>query len=210
MTPYTEVEVKFILTEREAFLNQLDAQGARLEEERFEHNIRFDTPGEGLRRVGKVLRLRRIETDASTRHIVTVKAPVKEDQRSANRGIRSRHEAEFTVDDDQAFVQALELLGYAITWRYEKHRRVYTLGEVEVTLDDTPLGTIVEIEGEEKAIIKAARSLGLNMDEGLALSYAELFERVTDYMHLNVTHMTYEAFEGIDVPLTALQAAAHD
>ena len=208
MAPYTEVEVKFVVDDPEDIIRRLREHGAELEEDRFEHNIRFDTPDNSLIDADKILRLRHIETDSGVRNIVTVKAPINQSEAEIHRNIRSRHEAEFVIQDVEGFMQAAELLGYIIAWRYEKYRKVYRMGDAEVTLDHTPIGTIIEIEAPASIVEHVVEQLGLHIDDGTPLSYAELFERVVNHMGLSIKHMTYEAFEDIDVPFEILKAAA--
>jgi adenylate cyclase class 2 len=54
----------------------------------------------------------------------------------------------------------IEKLGYELAVVYEKHRKAWHLGKVEVVLDELPFGYYMEIEGEVKNILKAEKMLG--------------------------------------------------
>jgi len=43
------------------------------------------------------------------------------------------------------------------------------------SLDETPIGTYLEIEGEPQAVKLAAQRLGLDLAHGMTQSYMELF-----------------------------------
>jgi adenylate cyclase class 2 len=73
-----------------------------------------------------------------------------------------KHQIEFEteVSDVEATEGIIESLGYKLSVIYEKHRKAWRLGKVEVVLDELPFGYFMEIEGEMDDILKAEKLLG--------------------------------------------------
>lgn len=73
-----------------------------------------------------------------------------------------KHQIEFEteVTDVEATEGIIESLGYELSLIYEKHRKAWRLGKVEVVLDELPFGYYMEIEGEIDDILKAEKILG--------------------------------------------------
>jgi adenylate cyclase class 2 len=165
--PPIETEVKLRLPSAEAGRSLLARLGARLEAERhFEDNRLFDDGQGTLIRQGGVLRLRR----ARGRGVLTYKGPKR-----VEGGIRSREEVELEVSDPDAFERILAAVGFRPSFRYQKYREVYRHGEVEIVLDETPIGCFLEIEGEDAAIRETAAALGFQPRDFVSESYAGLF-----------------------------------
>lgn len=193
-----ELEVKFLLSDPGAFVARLEMLGAELFAPRVhETNLRFDTPTQALRNSYQVLRLRQ---DAKMR--VTYKGPgMLQD------GVRARQEIEFGVDNFEAAKATFEALGYEVSFIYEKYRATYHYEEVEIVLDETPIGTFTEIEGPApEAIQTTAHALGLNWEERINDSYVYLFERAQRALGLSFRDLTFDNFRGIAVPPEALGA----
>jgi adenylate cyclase class 2 len=66
-------------------------------------------------------------------------------------------------------------LGFQPVFRYQKYRETYRWGQVEIVVDETPVGTFLEIEGPIAAIHETARALGFGPERYLAESYPSLF-----------------------------------
>jgi adenylate cyclase class 2 len=62
-------------------------------------------------------------------------------------------------------------------FRYQKFREVWRVNEVEVVLDRTPIGDYFEIEGPLELIRSVATTLGMNMEQGIRHSYADLYRQ---------------------------------
>ena len=66
-----------------------------------------------------------------------------------------------------------------ICFEYSKIREVYTLSvdedEAEICLDETPVGTFVEIEGPENTIEALASQLGWTPDSFIRRNYVEMY-----------------------------------
>ncbi|MGE0454399.1 MAG: class IV adenylate cyclase [Vicinamibacteria bacterium] len=165
--PPIETEVKLRLPSAEAGRALLARLGARLEAARhLEDNRLFDDGQATLIRQGGVLRLRR----ARGRGVLTYKGPKR-----VEGGIRSREEVELEVSDPDAFERILAAMGFRPSFRYQKYREVYSYGEVEIVLDELPIGCFLEIEGEEAGIRAAASALGFSQADFVSESYVGLF-----------------------------------
>lgn len=127
----------------------------------------FDRQGE-LRDSSQLLRLRREGSQA----IVTYKGP------PAAGPHKSREEIEFAVSDEAATARVFEKLGYEIAFRYEKYRTKFAIKDEPgmVTLDETPMGIFLELEGPPDWLDATAARLGLGRDAYLTQSYAKLYQ----------------------------------
>ena len=135
-----ETEVKLRVEGPIPAREALARAGASLVRSRhFEDNVLFDDGEWGLVGRGELLRLRRTEGVAT----LTFKGP-----RRVENGIKSRPELEVGVLDADALEAILLSLGYRPVFRYQKYRETYHLGRAEVVLDETPIGTFLEIEGD--------------------------------------------------------------
>ncbi len=164
-----EVEVKLPFASADDAKRRLGVLGARAAGGRlFEDNVVYDRDAEPLKPQGKLLRLRRI----GDRSILTYKAPVEGDSRH-----KVREEHETRVDKPESIENMLEGLGYTPTFRYQKYRTNYSLGQLEICLDETPVGCFVELEGPPDEIDAAAERLGFTPDRYVRDTYRELHEQ---------------------------------
>ena len=62
-----------------------------------------------------------------------------------------------------------------VWFRYEKYREEYAAEDVTIALDETPVGTFVEIEGGEQGIAAMAVALGRSSADYIVDSYRSLF-----------------------------------
>ena len=87
-----------------------------------------------------------------------------------------KHQIEFEteVTDVEATEGIIERLGYTLSIIYEKHRKAWRLGDVEVVLDELPFGYFMEIEGEIDDILKTEKTLGARDLEVEARGYPRL------------------------------------
>jgi len=164
-----ETEVKFRVKDLAAVRADLIARSAMVTQPRhLERNTLFDDAERSLAQRGMLLRLR----SALDTHI-TVKAPTPPDQRSTQH--KKRIEIETTLGDYDAAFAILTALGYSPIWRYEKYRESFRLDDVTVSLDHTPIGDFVEIEGSPGSIRPAAEQLGFDWDARNLQTYRDLF-----------------------------------
>jgi adenylate cyclase class 2 len=162
-----ETEIKLRYDSPEGARNALVGIGATLERSRhFEENMLLDHADMRMRIVGSLLRIR--ETEGAG--VLTFKGP-----RRVVGGIKSREEVESQVSDPKALLYILERLGLRPSFRYQKYREVYSWKGLELVIDETPIGTFVEIEGEVDGIREAATALGRSADDYIADSYIALY-----------------------------------
>ena len=132
MSCVTETEVKIRLVSWEDGEERLARVGAKLREKRyFERNTLFDFTERSLESRGEALRLRQARGKAW----LTFKGPMHGSGR-----IKKRKEYETAVEDGETVREILQALGMSETFRYEKFRAVYAIGELLVCLDETPMG----------------------------------------------------------------------
>jgi adenylate cyclase, class 2 len=163
-----EIEVKFPLRDRAALIRKLQDIGAsRLYPETFEDNIVLDRRGE-LKTKGALLRVRKFGKYS----LVTYKGPM-----SIDGGVKSREEVQTGVESFELAIELLDALGFKPVFRYQKFREVWRIQEVEVVLDRTPIGEYFEIEGPMDLIRTISGELGMNMDQAIRQSYADLYRQ---------------------------------
>ena len=198
---YIETELKLYVPDLASVTERLETIGGQLTKPRVhEYNIRFENAEQSLARSGIVVRLRR---DAKT--WLTFKSPgsVEGD------GIRTRYEAEVEVSDFDTMETILGQLGYYPYMVYEKYRTTYEFeceaGSAEIVFDEMPYGHFMEIEGDPAAIEAVISQLGLEHTHRYGDSYVGLFHCVRHHLQLDFHDLTFENFEGIDVPESAFQ-----
>ena len=132
-----------------------------------EINTIFDTADGVLRSGRKLLRLR----EAGQRHTLAFKGPPRSSR------FKSREEFESEYSDPASRWRILEGLGYAPVFRYEKYRTEFgRQGEPGVvTLDETPIGNYLEVEGAPRWIDRTARVLGYSTGDYITASYGRLY-----------------------------------
>jgi adenylate cyclase class 2 len=132
---------------------------------RFQEDVLLDAADESLRRQRCVLRVR----NDSRRALLTFKGPVQPGS------VKIREELETVVGDGDVVKHVLERLGLHVWFRYQKYREEYTYDDVIIAVDETPVGTFVEIEGSEAGIAATAHALGRGPGDYILDSYHRLF-----------------------------------
>lgn len=197
MPDQSEIEIKFPVSDPNAIRQLLLRVGAGSQGRHFENNIRLDNPDRMLSSRKLVLRIRQIVFDDRPRQsYLTVKLPGETDSQYS---LSVRREIETQVSDGDAMLAALAVLGYEPYWRYEKRRETYLWQGLKAELDELPFGWFLELEGAPHEIVELASRLGLDMKDGLTLSYAAIFENVKSALGLLVTDLTFDSFAGISV-----------
>ena len=162
-----ETEIKLRMANPEAARAAVARLGARVKTPRhFEDNVLIDDAGGSLRAAGMVLRLRRLPEGG----VLTCKGPSRLED-----GLRSREERETWVADPEAVLAILEKLGLRPAFRYQKYREAYDWRGQEIVVDETPIGTFLEIEGDAEGIHAAAAALGCGPADYVSDSYVGLF-----------------------------------
>ena len=179
-----EIEVKFPLRDRMELTRRLhDLGGQRLYPETFEDNIVLDRRGE-LRTRGALLRVRKFGKYA----LATYKGPM-----SIEGGVKSREEVQTGVESFELAIQLFDSLGFKPVFRYQKFREVWRVRDVEVVIDRTPIGEYFEIEGAMDTIRALAAELGMNMDQALRQTYADLYRQARRTRADLPEHMVFPA-----------------
>jgi len=164
----TEVEVKLRFDSARDAVQLLESSGADLVAPRaFEDNHVYDLASGELRNTSRLLRLRR----KGTVFTLTFKSKVAGESRHK---VYLEHETK--IEDGEQMHLLLTALGYTPWYRYQKYRTVYRLDDVEVSLDETPIGCFVELEGEGDAIDRLASRLGFTPDRYIRDTYHDLHE----------------------------------
>ncbi len=181
MATNLEIEIKLRVDSTPDLLRRLRQIGARDHGRTFEENTLYDTPDEDFRRRGRLVRLR-IETSRSgqRRAKLTSKAPPPEDRakrRRSNSAPRHKEKLEREVDvrDPARVARLLKTIGLRPSFRYEKYRSSFRLAGVHLDLDETPVGTFLELEGRPVAIDRTARRLGYTPGDYIRGTYWDIY-----------------------------------
>lgn len=146
-----------------------------------EWNVIFDTPQGGLAKHGQLLRIRK-ETSADKkkgepRILLTFKKPAMASENDWH-GHKVREEIETEVNNEVALRGIFEGLGMSGWFSYEKYRTTMKLPgsakwakDLLIELDETPIGTFLELEGPAEAIDRAAEALGFSKKDYIVKSY---------------------------------------
>ena len=164
-----EIEIKLAVSSADDARRLLRGAGFRLYRRRvLEANTVFDTPAALLRRSGCLLRVRQ----AGRRNTLTYKGAAQPGR------FKSREELEVELSDVRVFIAILSRLGYQQVFRYEKFRTEYKASDSDdghATLDETPIGVYLELEGRPTWIDAAARRLGFTRSDYITESYGQLY-----------------------------------
>ncbi|HZQ56139.1 MAG TPA: class IV adenylate cyclase [Bryobacteraceae bacterium] len=164
-----ETEVKIRLSNSAGMASRLTGAGLKLSVPRqFEANTLYDTKEQNLRQRGMILRLREV----GEKNVITWKGPGTPGRH------KSRAELETQVESLQALSQILGQLGYLPSFRYEKFRTEFSdpaNPAGTVTLDETPIGDFLELEGPGDWIDRTAKQLGFSERDYVLESYGTLY-----------------------------------
>jgi adenylate cyclase class 2 len=180
-----ETEIKLAVSSAAEARRKLRAAGFHVSKRKvFERNAVFDTPDQALRRARKLLRIREIRKDAK----LTFKGPPEDSKH------KSREELELTVGNASAMRAILERLGYHPTFLYEKFRTEFSLlrSKGVATLDETPIGVYLELEGAPDWIDRTARKLGFDDADYITASYGSLYLAWCEQHSIKPSNMVFE------------------
>ncbi len=164
-----ENEIKLAFASAETAVRRLvDAGACAVRARALEDNVLFDLEGLPLRDSGRVLRLREFAGKA----VLTFKSSVP-----GAHAHKVAVEHETTVEDPEALRSILQGLGFSPVFRYQKYRSIFRLGAVEACVDETPIGTFVELEGQPDDVDRAAQALGAGSGDFIRETYRELQEK---------------------------------
>ena len=178
-----EIEIKLRITDQPSIERKILALGATPQPRVQEQNTLYDTPQSHLRQRHMLLRLR-VETPAphnkptgkKERVTLTSKAPPHSQQNKKQSRYKIRAEREQVVStSSRQYAKTLTSLGFRPTFRYDKFRTTFRLPNLHLDLDETPAGTYLELEGNPKAIDRAAKALGFTKKHYLRATYWDLY-----------------------------------
>jgi adenylate cyclase class 2 len=159
-----EVKLRFASPEeaRAAILRMhaTPVRGRRLQED-----CLVDTADGFLRSRRSVLRVRSDQGHS----LLTYKGPVQPSP------FKLREERETVAADGETLLYILGQLGFTPWFRYEKYREEFGALDAVIAVDETPIGTFVEIEGTEHAIGAIAADLGRGPADYVLESYRGLY-----------------------------------
>lgn len=187
-----ETEIKLKVEDVKAFARKLKKLGAKTigagDGRVHEFNTIFDTPDGGLAKHGQLLRIRtetpggKGKSGGAKRIVLTFKQPTVRGISDEGARFKVREETETELTDSGALVKIFEGLGLRGWFSYEKYRTTWKLGAKEkwaksllIEVDETPVGTYVELEGPPEAIDRAAEVFGFARKDYLLKNYLTLY-----------------------------------
>ncbi len=208
MTRNREVEVKLRVLDARELIVRLRKMGAKRIGRVHEENTLFDTEDRQLGERQAILRIRR-EENADSRGksagksrskgapiggLLTFKGLV-EGQSGTGQKYKEREEIEYRIKDARRFARVLRRIGVRPWFQYEKYRTKYRskYAGLNVDLDETPIGTFLELEGPRRAIDRAARALGYSRGAYITESYLELYKAECSRRGVRVANMVFGA-----------------
>jgi len=195
-----EIEIKLKISDPNSLRAGLKRLGARLVGKGtgrvHEWNLIFDTPDGSLAKQGQLLRIRTETPERNSkktskapvqRILLTFKRPVAASAATSgsaqdNHRHKVREEFELQVTDGDVLARIFEGLGMQGWFRYEKYRTTFRLPAAArwaegllIEVDETPIGTYVELEGPPAAIDRAAQELGFTSRDYIVMNYLSLY-----------------------------------
>ncbi|WP_027722733.1 class IV adenylate cyclase [Maridesulfovibrio zosterae] len=161
-----EIELKFVNADIELARKIMEEKGGNKITRHYERNIVLDDPGRTLYKRSALLRVR--QADKITMTVKRIPAEIDESKAK----VYVEHETEVSSFDET--VSALQVLGYAPVFSYEKIREEWEFAHCHVCLDLLPFGPFIEIEGSEADILSCAGILGLDESTSSKKTYHEL------------------------------------
>ena len=164
--PAEEIEIKVRIGDLSELSRKLTAAGFHLVTPRtHEMNTLYDFSDGRLRARGEVLRIRKYGPKWTLTH-----------KSKGNAGKhKSRGETETELANGEALAHVFEAIGLSPSFRYEKYRAEWSDGEGHVVIDETPIGSIAELEGPPDWIDRTAELLVIKESEYITASYAQMF-----------------------------------
>ena len=188
-----ETEVKLRVVDEPALRERLESMGARraaaAARRTHETNLLFDAADRRLAKQGQLMRIRtEIATESGggkmvgeQRVVLTFKRPAGGEGEEGNAvQYKIREELELEIGDGKMMARILEGLGMRSFFRYEKYRTTFEVGEawaegLLIEMDETPIGTFLELEGPKEGICRAAERLGYTERDFIVRNYLGLY-----------------------------------
>ena len=166
--PHVETEIKLRLPDAASGRKLLARAGFRMTRRRvLETNLLFDTADRKFLHNRRLVRLRW----SGGRCLLTYKGPPRTGAH------KQREEIEVVVSDWVAMESILKQLGLSPAYHYEKYRAEYQRPKEPgvVTLDETPVGVFLELEGTPAWIDETAAVMGFGKKNYITKSYSRLW-----------------------------------
>ncbi len=179
-----EVEVKIAVPDLSIVAGRLVELGFTLSHARtFESNTIWDTADKSLKASGEIVRLR----EYGDHRVVTYKGVSQPGKH------KQREELESDLTSLVALERIFTRLGLSPSFRYQKYRTEYQRPSAAgiVTLDETPIGNFLELEGAAEWIDQTAAELGFPDSAYITESYATLYVRHCTAIGVPATHMVF-------------------
>jgi len=179
-----ETEIKLRMCDSVHARKLLRGAGFRVLRRRvFEANTVLDTDELTLRNSQKLLRVR----EAGGIVTITYKGPPTVSRH------KSREELEAEASNAAAMSRLFERLGYRSVFRYEKYRTEYRKPRSSgiATVDETPIGTFMELEGTPEWIDRTASGFGFREEDYITMSYGRLYLNWCEEHGVEPSNMTF-------------------
>jgi adenylate cyclase, class 2 len=168
-----EIEIKIAVAEAPTARASLRGKGFRIHKSRvFEQNLVLDDEHGSVKARNLLLRLR------TAGKVITCTFKGEEIPGRHKR----REEREFHPDDLDECLAVFRGIGFTPVYTYEKYRtefqRLQNDGKPDpgvVTLDETPIGVFLELEGPARWIDRTAKELGYGRNDYITASYSALY-----------------------------------
>ena len=89
--------------------------------------------------------------------------------------VKTREEQETVIDEPEVMLLVLKNLGFEILFNYQKYREEFLHKNVVIAIDETPIGTFIELEGPEETIDEVSKLLGRSKEDYVLESYRTLY-----------------------------------
>ena len=152
-----EVELKAVVDDLAGTRKRLENAGAKLVFEGSLSDRRYDVESRELAQRDEVLRLRRYQTQTSSKTYLAWKGPTE-----IQDVYKIREEISTLIDDFDSLDQILTRLGFVVTMEIERDVAQYELGGATIRFETYPrMDELVEVEGEPDSIEMAIEALGM-------------------------------------------------
>jgi adenylate cyclase, class 2 len=180
----TEVEIKLRVADPAtvpALLRQVGA--TELHPRELEDNQLYDFPDFSLKMNQSMIRVRILKREAT---LTYKEAPRVEG------GAKVRDEMEVVISSGETMAAILTRLGMRPLFRYQKYRAVHQYSGLIITVDETPIGVFLELEGPKPLIDEVATRLGYKATDYISKSYLALYQEHLKVRGLPLKDMLFE------------------
>jgi predicted adenylyl cyclase CyaB len=173
-----EIEIKLPIQDLNEAIQKVQSLGTVFLERHLEDNILFDRDQGQLAKGRMLLRMRNLRKAEpphdEIKSILTFKGPPE-----ITEGAKKREEIECELFGAENLKTIFSKLGFETTFRYQKYRSVYRVPNIQldICVDETPIGNFFELEGDILRIHEFATKLGYNRDDYITQSYVTLYYR---------------------------------